>query len=104
LSSSFKRVRHSLQNVYSIERIKYRDIINDVSKSTIESELKRDSVIDLIVANFSRVEESSRVLEEALKLASPKDSNLLKNIRYELYDLEKRFLELATTNSTSNSK
>ncbi len=73
---------------------KYRDIINDVSKSTIESELKRDSVIDLIVANFSRVEESSRVLEEALKLASPKDSNLLKNIRYELYDLEKRFLEL----------
>jgi thiamine-phosphate pyrophosphorylase len=89
-----KEIRHSLQKVYSIDRVRFRDIINDVSKETTESELKRDSFIDLIIANFSRTQESSRVLEEAFKLIAPKDSNLFKSVRYKLYDLEKRVVEL----------
>ena len=103
-SAKIKTLRHSLQEVYSIERVKSRDILGDVAKATTDSELKRGSLIDLIIANFSRAEESSRVLEEAFKLSEPKHSGLFKNIRYELYDLEREFLELATTNSTSNVK
>jgi thiamine-phosphate pyrophosphorylase len=104
LSSSLKELRHSLQSVYSIKRIKARDILGDVAKSTTKSELQRDSLVDLIIANFARTQESSRVLEEAFKLNSPSNSGLFKNIRYQLYDLEKRLLDLAQTKSTSNSR
>ncbi len=104
LSSSFKRLRHSLQEAYLIERVKQRDILKDVGKATTKSELKRDNLIDLIVANFARVEESSRVLEESFKLINPSLSPLFKELRYKIYNLEKEFLDLATTNITSNSK
>ncbi len=104
LSKEFKHMRHSLQNFYSLDRVQHRDIINDVSRGTIESELKRDSCLNLIIANFLRVEESSRVLEETFKLVEPQNSNFFKELRYKVYDLEKYFLDLATTNRTSNSK
>jgi thiamine-phosphate pyrophosphorylase len=104
LSSSLKDLRHSFQKVYSIKRVKARDILNDVGKSTTKSELKRENLLDLIIANFARVQESSRVLEEIFKLENPSFSTLFKDLRYQAYNLEKEFLELATTNITSNSK
>ena len=90
LSKSFKELRHKLTPLFDTKRLKYRDIINDVSKSSTQSEMERDSLNDLIAANFSRAKESSRALEEAFKLTNTKDSATLKDIRYTLYDLEKK--------------
>lgn len=90
LSSSFKELRHQLTPLISIDRLKYRDIEGDVSRASIESEMKRSSIDDLIGANFSRATESARVLEEAYKLVDVEASAVAKNIRYRLYHLEKK--------------
>ncbi|MEA3490996.1 MAG: thiamine-phosphate pyrophosphorylase, partial [Campylobacterota bacterium] len=45
----------------------------------------------LMIANFSRAQESSRVLEESFKLTDTSLSELFKSIRYELYALEKLY-------------
>jgi len=91
LSSALKNLRHTLQKAYSQQRLAHRDIENDVLKESIPSELKRSNIDDLIIANFSRTQESSRVLEECFKLTNPNLSELSKEIRYELYAIEKLF-------------
>ena len=91
LTSSLKQLRHSLQAAYDQNRLRYRDIENDVQKKSIASELKRTSITDLIIANFSRAQESARVLEESFKLIDPKLSELFKEVRYGLYSVEKIF-------------
>ena len=93
LSYAFKEIRHSLTTLYNPQRVEHRDIINDVSKSSTNSELKRESLSDLIEANFYRAFESSRVLEEAFKLIEPKNSSIAKEIRYNLYNLHKLVLK-----------
>ena len=100
----FKDLRHSLQQAYDPERLRYRDIVNDVLKKSTESEMQRIELRDLLIANFSRSEESSRVLEEAFKLLDPDLSALFKEIRYELYDLEKAVLGEPEKKSNSNSR
>lgn len=90
LSSAVKNLRHNVQKAYNPHRIIHRDIENDVSKETTESEISREDLNSILIANFSRAEESSRVLEELFKLDSPELSSLFKNIRYGLYALEKK--------------
>ena len=92
LSYAFKDLRHSLSALYSPARVKQRDIINDVSKSSTSSEMQRESLNDLIEANFARAFESSRVLEEAFKLTNPANSAVAKEIRYTLYNLHKEIV------------
>ncbi len=109
LTSTLKQLRHKLQAAYNQERLRYRDIENDVQKRSISSELERSSINDLIIANFSRAQESARVLEESFKLIDLSLSELFKEIRYTLYGVEKEFFiknsfEVASTKSTSNSK
>jgi len=89
LSYAFKELRHKLTPLYDTSRIKSRDILNDVSKSSTESEMQRPNIEALIAANFSRATESARVLEEAFKLVDTNASALAKEIRYTLYNLEK---------------
>jgi len=91
LSSRLKNIRHLVSKAYDIDRLTYRDIINDVSKSSTDSEMIRESIDSVIIANFSRVQESARVLEEIFKLKDLELSNLFKEIRYEIYDIEKEF-------------
>jgi len=91
LSSKLKKMRHSLQKAYSKDRIKNRDILGDVATSTISSELNRTSIDDIIIANFYRVSESARVLEEIFKLNSSELSQYFKNLRYEIYEIERVF-------------
>jgi len=91
LSSRLKNIRHLVSKAYDINRLTYRDIINDVSKGSTDSEMIRESIDSVIIANFSRVQESARVLEEIFKLKDLELSNLFKEIRYELYDIEKTF-------------
>ena len=68
-----------------------RDIVGDVSKDTTKSESQRDSIDDVVVSNFKRTQESSRVIEEILKLKSKKKAEKFKKIRYKLYEIEKDF-------------
>jgi len=91
LTSTLKQLRHTLQPAYNLNRLRYRDIENDVQKKSIDSELKRSSIDDLIIANFSRAQESARVLEESFKLIDPSLSELCKEVRYGLYGVEKAF-------------
>ena len=91
LTSRLKTLRHALQPLYTQERLTFRDIESDVQKKTIASELKRTGIDDLIIANFSRAQESARVLEESFKLIDPECSEIAKEVRYGLYGIEKEF-------------
>lgn len=92
LSSQLKKLRHDsrLHNFHAL--LTSRDIINDPLKQTTQSETTRESLEMIIISNIKRAQESSRVLEEILKLSNKKDAEKFKNIRYELYNLEKEIL------------
>lgn len=99
LSKKLKSIRHLALYEDIDALLENRDSINDVLRPTVESELNRTDLKSIIVANFKRAQESSRVLEELFKLHSAKESENFKHIRYELYDLEKEVIK-----TTSNSK
>jgi len=91
LTPQIKTLRHQLQSAYKKERLNHRDIEGDVQKTSTKSELTRSSLDDLVIANFSRAQESSRVLEESFKLTQTELSELFKYIRYQLYAIEKNY-------------
>ena len=94
-----KELRHLSRLENYIELLEIRDVKNDVLRASIKSELNRTDLYSILIANFKRAQESSRVLEEFCKLISIKDSENFKYIRYELYNLE-----IVLTKITSNSK
>ena len=92
LASKLKEIRHQsriddLQNL-----LNSRDSINDVLRPTVTSEMNRDSLESIIIANYNRAQESSRVLEEMYKIVDPALSENFKSLRYALYQLEKENL------------
>lgn len=94
LALSLKSLRHQVKVSDSSLLLAYRDIHNDVSRRSIADELQRDNIAHLVIANFKRAQESARVLEEYLKLDNTwGDTHLFKTLRYELYDLEKQYVE-----------
>mgnify|MGYP001381466594 CR=1 FL=1 len=99
ISSKLKNLRHLSRIDCYEELLNSRDIINDCLKQTTNSELNRENLDSILISNFKRAQESSRVLEEITKLNLQNESAKFKNIRYELYDLEKEVM-----NKTSNSK
>ena len=92
LSSKLKLLRHKAKIKETQELLKHRDSINDVLRPTTKSELERTDIDSILIANFKRAQESSRVLEELYKLHSAEYSENFKYIRYELYNLEKEVL------------
>lgn len=69
-------------------------------KKSINLELQRKDLNSVLTANLKRSQESARVLEEIFKLIDLENSQIFKNARYELYDLEKEIL----TNFLEHSK
>ena len=94
-----KELRHLSRLENYIELLETRDVKNDVLRASIKSEQNRTDLYSILIANFKRAQESSRVLEEFCKLISIEDSENFKYIRYELYNLE-----IVLTKITSNSK
>lgn len=94
VASRLKEIRHKSRLVEYDELLNSRDIVNDVLKSTTKSEENREGIKNILIANFKRAQESSRVLEEFLKLDNENKSETFKHIRYELYDLEKELLKI----------
>jgi thiamine-phosphate pyrophosphorylase len=58
----------------------------------MQSEMNRTDLRSILIANYKRAQESSRVLEELYKIVEPALSEQFKHIRYELYTLEKKNL------------
>ena len=92
LATQLKELRHKSRIDENLELLRYRDSINDVLRPTIDSELNRTDITSIIIANFKRGQESSRVLEELFKLLHVEYSEKFKYIRYELYNLEKEIV------------
>lgn len=92
LSSKLKRLRHrvKINNKYSL--LSARDSVRDVLKQSTKSEMRRDNLQDIVTANFKRSQESARVLEEITKLIDIQTSATFKEIRYILYQIEKKFV------------
>ena len=97
LTLEFKRIRHRiaacLKGAWRKQAhllLEARESARDAGRATIVSELNRGGYKDIFFANIQRVKESVRVLEEFSKLESKKLSGNFKNIRYDLYQLEKK--------------
>lgn len=99
ISTKLKSLRHIARTQNYYELLETRDVENDVLRESIKSEQNREDLNSILIANFKRAQESSRVLEELTKLSSIEDSENFKYIRYELYNLE-----IVLTKITSNSK
>jgi len=92
LSQKLKSLRHLAKFDDIDALLKHRDSINDVLRPTTKSEMDRTDLKSIVIANFKRAQESSRVLEELFKLYDSAQSENFKHIRYELYDLEKEIV------------
>ncbi|MFB0527779.1 MAG: thiamine-phosphate pyrophosphorylase [bacterium] len=90
LCRKLKNLRHNLsriaRNVYP-RLVKSREPEKDVGLSIKEG--KRDSLKDILFANFRRVEEGIRVLEEFSRLISADAGDRFKKIRFKVYGMEK---------------
>ena len=92
LAIKLKSLRHQ-SKIHDLQSLlTSRDSINDVLRPTVESEMDRNNLESIIIANYKRAQESARVLEEMYKVVEPALSETFKNIRYELYSLEKEQL------------
>jgi thiamine-phosphate pyrophosphorylase len=67
-----------------------RDAAGDVGADRWRAGVRRTALADLLFANFRRVQESARVLEESARLAGkPRFARRLQALRYRAYALEK---------------
>ncbi len=95
LSSEFKILRHKITGIISSipsgSLLNGRDVLNDEQKFVnTGSEMKREGVKDIFRSNIRRAIEASRVIEEFSKSINPDIANGFQEIRFALYDLEKR--------------
>ena len=88
-----RAARHKLdkitRDIYP-ELLRERDSHSDKGRTVKEA--KRPGLKALMSANFRRVEEALRVLEEYGKLVAPKAAPVFKAIRYKIYILEKQYV------------
>lgn len=93
LSLKLKNLRHQCRiDEKYLELLSSRDSINDVLRPSTKSEMNRANIKDILIANYKRAQESARVLEEVTKIWDGELAERFKNIRYELYALEKENL------------
>lgn len=95
LTRELKYIRHTIDDICvkaypAIKLISSRDSARDVGKNIYANELKRKNAADIFYANIQRVKESIRVLEEFSKLKSRKFAAGIKELRYRIYEIEKR--------------
>ncbi|MDD5348297.1 MAG: thiamine-phosphate pyrophosphorylase [Candidatus Omnitrophica bacterium] len=95
LTARLKRCRHRIDSLTRslpgrrrlfAERDSGRDVGLKVKQ---KSEFKRNGFKDIFFANIQRVKESIRVLEEFAKLDDVAAALGFRNLRYEIYELEK---------------
>lgn len=93
LSAECKQLRQELASWHSPELRAARDTPGDPgTELTHPQEEQRSNLQLLLQANFCRVQEALRVLEEYGKLYHPKMGGAFKRMRYQVYTLESRLL------------
>ena len=90
-----KLYRHEIDSIakkiYPARKLlKERESDRDVGRKNSSSELKRANLGDIFRANIQRVKESLRVLEEFSKLKDRKAALRFKQLRYKVYEIEKK--------------
>jgi len=88
VASKLKSLRHLAKIENYLDLLPHRDIQNDVLKESVKSEMERENIGGILLANYKRSQEAARVLEESFKLIDPEKSEDFKKIRYRLYSLE----------------
>ena len=99
LAKKLKDIRHGITDAVKgfdltrEELLDARDSESDVGR-TLEGELesKRTNLNEIIASNFARIEESLRAIEEFGKLLDTESARKIKDLRYEVYTLEKNFI------------
>lgn len=94
LTARLKETRHQFaaaQNKFDRrERLDARDVAADVgTRVETEDEYRRTSLADVLAANFARLQEAARSLEEYSKIVAPEVARDWEQIRYAAYSLEK---------------
>lgn len=96
LSERIRSIRHRVWELGSsmeAELMTSRDSFGDVEKDARpDFEGKRSDLVGLITANAKRTQEAARVLEELLKLRGSSLWPKFKDIRFELYEVEKEIV------------
>ena len=97
LTKELKSVRHGITNILkSAPRTAKLSNENRETKSDVgrlersKSEMRRLDYKDIYSANIERVKESLRVLEEFFKLVDKKASSRFTQLRFKVYDIEKK--------------
>jgi thiamine-phosphate pyrophosphorylase len=75
------------------DMINFRKSQKDLGRSAKFDFSAKKEKKDLVIANITRAKESARILEEILKSSNAKQSNLMKEIRFQIYDLEKSIVK-----------
>lgn len=89
LANQCKHLRQQLAQWHRPEYRQARDTPNDVGTAlTHPNESTRSDIPALLAANFARVQEALRVLEEYGKIGSPEMAANFKQLRYQVYSLE----------------
>lgn len=93
-SRELKTLRHGLaaveRSIPPADRLAARDTPGDVgTRITTRSEASRSSVADILTAAAKRLTEALRVLEEYVKLESPRAAARIEALRYRAYEAEK---------------
>lgn len=94
-TASFKQYRHEIdklaRKIYPISRLlREREAGKDVGRANARGELARCNCKDIYWANLQRAKESLRVLEEFSKLVDTKAALRFKQLRYKVYEIEKK--------------
>jgi thiamine-phosphate pyrophosphorylase len=93
-STKLKTLRHRLaehaQQLDVTALLSARDTVSDVGTHiTTATETKRENLLAVVRANFQRLEQALRTLEEYGKIVQPSFAAHCEQIRYECYTLEK---------------
>jgi thiamine-phosphate pyrophosphorylase len=93
MANECKQMRQELGSWHTPEIRSARDTARDVGTTLSHPrEEQRTSIAQLLQANFCRIQEALRVLEEYSKLYSPSMSGGCKQMRYRVYTLESNLL------------
>ncbi|MBR5710465.1 MAG: thiamine phosphate synthase [Thermoguttaceae bacterium] len=93
-TQQLKRFRHTFTRLMGeiplSERLSARETRQDVGTGiTLDSERQRDDAQSVLAANFTRIQESLRSLEEYSKVVCPAISGGLEQLRYDSYTIQK---------------
>lgn len=96
LTKAYKKIRHKITGLTAGFKIDFKCLLNsrdsgrDVGAKSLSSENKRTDIADIFFANSQRLKESIRVLEEFSKVIDKRPAEKFKNLRFEIYALEKK--------------